>query len=641
MASMGNIAFPQPPINGEFATEVDHQVFEAVGRYLSLEWTVLPFKRGDGMCYLTKAEAESFTIAQCEIASKFAGFDVGIDVRSSGLIDVDIDCPEAALLANWLLPETATFGRSGKLISHMLFKCGADVPTRHFNDLDGKELIALLRNSRLALPPSCHPKSGTQLSWIDESTPATPLDATAVGEIVGQIAALAMIARHWPGPHARHAPTMALAGMLARNAWPLDKALEAVKLISKLKNDEHLPDREKEVKSTYQRFGEGDKYITGLPTLAKLLTPDPGQAAALEQKVRDWLALAVDHCFGSQPTGLSKYLTSVNHFLALKEPEIEYLVDPILPKASLSMVFAARGVGKTWFTMHLALCLNRGTDFFAWAVPKARRVLLIDGEMQPNYLQFRLRALLGSEAPPPGLQIISVARMWREGDALAINESNDQQRIEQILGELEAHEQRPDLIILDNLSSLVVGLDENSNSELDTLLRWQIKLRSAGYAVLTVHHSGKNKEQRGASRREDLLDTVIKLEAAEGIGASKSDGANFDIQFTKLRGERPKPDRLRVALARDESGNFTWNTEGICRSLPAYLKVAQAIYDYKPASQAALVQKLGISKQAVNKQVKIAQGKGLVDASGVKLTSEGCVYMKATCANQSCFEDNL
>ena len=152
---------------------------------------------------------------------------------------------------------------------------------------------------------------------------------------------------------------------------------------------------------------------------------------------------------------------------------------------------------------------------------------------------------------------------------------------------------------------------------------------------------GKNKEQRGASRREDLLETVIKLEPAESAGPHYEGGACFNIRFTKLRGERPKPDQLRVALEKDDVGNFNWTTDGVQHAGPAYLKVVQAIAVQKPATQIALAKSLSLTKQAVHKQIKIAQDKGLIEASGVELTAKGKKIVEKHCVDLAKYDESL
>jgi hypothetical protein len=52
--------------------------------------------------------------------------------------------------------------------------------------------------------------------------------------------------------------------------------------------------------------------------------------------------------------------------------------------------------------------------------------------------------------------------------------------------------------------------------------------------VLFVHHSGKGGSQRGTSRKEDVLNTVIALRRPEDY--SPAEGARFEVHFEKTRG---------------------------------------------------------------------------------------------------------
>jgi len=52
--------------------------------------------------------------------------------------------------------------------------------------------------------------------------------------------------------------------------------------------------------------------------------------------------------------------------------------------------------------------------------------------------------------------------------------------------------------------------------------------------VLFIHHSGKGGAQRGTSRKEDVLDTVIALRRPEDY--SPAEGARFEVHFEKARG---------------------------------------------------------------------------------------------------------
>jgi len=90
-----------------------------------------------------------------------------------------------------------------------------------------------------------------------------------------------------------------------------------------------------------------------------------------------------------------------------------------------------------------------------------------------------------------------------------------------------------ELLILDNLSTLLPSRSESASDAWVPIQTWLLKLRRHGISVLLIHHAGTNGRQRGTSRREDALDTVIALRRPEDY--SPEQGARFEIHFEKLR----------------------------------------------------------------------------------------------------------
>jgi Winged helix-turn-helix DNA-binding len=87
-----------------------------------------------------------------------------------------------------------------------------------------------------------------------------------------------------------------------------------------------------------------------------------------------------------------------------------------------------------------------------------------------------------------------------------------------------------DVIMVDNLSTLCRGLKEN---DADSWVPVQSQ-RRAGKSVAFIHHGGKSGQQRGTSRKEDVLDTVISLRRPPDYSAE--DGCRFELYFEKTRG---------------------------------------------------------------------------------------------------------
>lgn len=265
--------------------------------------------------------------------------------------------------------------------------------------------------------------------------------------------------------------------------------------------------------------------------------------------------------------------------------------------------------------MALAGAIARGQDFLGYNVLKARRVLIIDGELPLEDLQERYQ-LMFSNNPPALLNVLSSQRLWEAGETpLTINEPETQERIDRLLDDMEEAGRLPEVLALDNYSSLTYGLDENSNSELDSILRWLIQLRHRGITVLAVHHAGRSGDQRGATRREDLLDVSVKLVEIDREANPGITGAACTMSFSKLRGERPNPDQLDLRLEQDAAGLLTWSfSEGkekkdrvldVMRALIEADKAGKPIDDYTAVGNA-----IGVSRPTATKYVKAARKKG-------------------------------
>ena len=103
------------------------------------------------------------------------------------------------------------------------------------------------------------------------------------------------------------------------------------------------------------------------------------------------------------------------------------------------------------------------------------------------------------------------------------------------------------LIVMDNISTLIRSGKENEGESWLPVQEWALRLRSRGKTVLFIHHSGKGGQQRGTSRREDVLDTVIALKKPADY--KQQDGAHFEVHFEKNRGlygDDVKPFEVRL-----------------------------------------------------------------------------------------------
>ena len=82
------------------------------------------------------------------------------------------------------------------------------------------------------------------------------------------------------------------------------------------------------------------------------------------------------------PRDLKPFLISANEILRADIPQKKFLVSSFIPSASFGMVFAPRGIGKSWFAFGLGKAIATGTDtFLGWQIHEQGDVLFVDGEM--------------------------------------------------------------------------------------------------------------------------------------------------------------------------------------------------------------------------------------------------------------------
>lgn len=309
----------------------------------------------------------------------------------------------------------------------------------------------------------------------------------------------------------------------------------------------------------------------------------------------------------SEPSGAGASLISVSIAELLKR-EIkrrEMLLDPILPEQGLAMLYAYRGIGKTFIALGIAAAIASGGRFLRWTAPRARRVLYLDGELPAKTMQERsamvLAGIEGDGPDPDALRIITPDFQKRPIPDLSTLEG---QKL------IEPHLDGIDLLVLDNLSALCRYGNENEGESWLPVQAWGLALRRRGISVLFIHHAGKNKSQRGTSRREDLLDTVITLKHPADYNPSQ--GLRCEVHFEKTRGmlaEGAKP--FEVRLGSGEDGRAVWTLRDLETA-----KAAQAAELFVTGmSVRDVAEELGISRSTAHRLRKLWQASGIPEVS--------------------------
>jgi hypothetical protein len=208
---------------------------------------------------------------------------------SGCLTDVDLDCAEALMLADALLPATASiFGRAGKPRSHREYIARTSglgafcAPIVKYVDpgADGTTLLELRSTGCQTMAPgSIHP-CGEPVEWVTDGTPAE-LTPDELRRACGRLAAASLLVRCYPTRGTRHDYALAVAGALAR-ALDEETAERVLLAIARAAGDEESMTRRGDLRSTLRRLA-AERPASGWPRLAELI----GERRA--RAVREWL----------------------------------------------------------------------------------------------------------------------------------------------------------------------------------------------------------------------------------------------------------------------------------------------------------------------------------------------------------------
>lgn len=204
---------------------------------------------------------------------------------SGGLIDVDVDAPQARAMAREFLPPTErTSGRATAPESHYWYTVNPAPKTQKFKADDGAMLVEIRSTGcQTVVFPSIHPE-GEQYRWEAEGEPAS-VSIDELLRCVSRLSIAALLAKHWPVEGGRHDCALAAAGVLLRGGLDEVATLKIIRAAARVAGDSEIADREQTVRDTRAALSRGNS-ATGIPTLVGII----GDKAVT--KLNEWMRLA-------------------------------------------------------------------------------------------------------------------------------------------------------------------------------------------------------------------------------------------------------------------------------------------------------------------------------------------------------------
>ena len=211
----------------------------------------------------------------------------------------------------------------------------------------------------------------------------------------------------------------------------------------------------------------------------------------------------------------SRALQTLNMNDLMNMPPVDWLVDGMITSHGFSVIYGAPGIGKSFLSIDMALCIAYGDEWHGRAT-KRGGVLYIAGEGVGG-MGVRVKAWMAHNGKQDVTDFHVVPQTVKMLEA---------EGVEAVIETIESFDVDFRLIVIDTLARTLAatGNDENSATDTGLLIEQCNEIqRRCGVAVLAVAHSGKDSSRglRGSSAVLGGADTVLAMTGGEGLAAVK------------------------------------------------------------------------------------------------------------------------
>lgn len=241
---------------------------------------------------------------------------------------------------------------------------------------------------------------------------------------------------------------------------------------------------------------------------------------------QDWQPATSDTSATSDEQDLQSKRYTLHHISEAMGPlkEIDWVVDALFSRGSVSVVVGPPGSKKTYSLLDLALCVANGSDWLERFVSQGS-VLLIDEESGALRLQKRLQEVVRAQSfDGTTLPVYyTTMELWN------LLDKGDVQEMDNLFAEVE-----PVLVVMDALADLMPGGDENTVKDTHPVfqrLRWLAEKHQC--AIIVIHHSNRQGKYRGSTAIMGAVDLMLMVE-------SEKDSTTIKFSTEKARDTEPQ-----------------------------------------------------------------------------------------------------
>lgn len=222
-------------------------------------------------------------------------------------------------------------------------------------------------------------------------------------------------------------------------------------------------------------------------------------------------------------------------YLLKSDFKIEWIIQDLLPRGSVSILSARPGRFKTWLTLYFAICISRGESVFGIFPTKKTRVLIINEEDSKTLIKDRLLSLGLNNDTEISFSVMSGFKADNEESMNILIKEIKKRKIE--------------VVIIDSLVRIHSG-DENSAKDMSNLFYQITRLKKLGIAVLINHHHRKSQSEKD-NDNQAMRGSVDILAALDCHMMIDKDGEYLRISQTKNR-YKPEVPKFKISFVNED-----------------------------------------------------------------------------------------
>ena len=321
----------------------------------------------------------------------------------------------------------------------------------------------------------------------------------------------------------------------------------------------------------------------------------------------------------------------------------ESVIDNYLRMGEVAVISGASKASKTWFAHSMAMQVAAGAPFIGMHVPKARRVMILDYELEYLTLRARLSLYAGpaseEEDNPAWVENVRVVSVREERKRTRKHEFGNTEDIRLLLEDARDAGEPVEFLLVDCLSRVPDMLDQNSeNDNLEitrTMEKFSMLADEFGCAIQIMHHTAK-----GSGIGRDMVDRVRGGSAiaavVETVASIVPDGGNKGWKQFEWQARTSLPQDILVVELDTACHPARWkltNTDPLPAANNGQVVknnrelIIGVLTDRKPGDEWLTTKKIGIvmtnDGQEINERTIRSQLHGLTVAGVVTSRSAG------------------